>query len=134
MPASEVTTFRLHKLEQKIFKLERVDIKVSGTILYTKYPAGFNATYLKIIDYENLNRGFYFPVVCNYEGAYVAGTTLFQYVTFVDEDSKIPNIYKGGSFIFTTAPTNTTIQHSNFDIEHSWMEAFDVIRFQDSAD
>lgn len=48
------------KLEEKTMVLIDCDIKSLATIMATNYPMNFYASNVKIIDYQNVNRGFIF--------------------------------------------------------------------------
>ena len=116
-----------------MMSFEYVDFKVLSSIMTTRYPMNFKAQNIRIIDYQNMNKGFLFETQCNYEGASVHGEITLDQFTFVDEDGAMDNKFKSGSFLSTYAPVNITISNSDFRMHHRVMEDFEVFRIEDSG-
>jgi hypothetical protein len=98
----------------------------------TNYPMDFYASNMKIIDYQNINKGFLFNTDCSYPEARKVGEIVFQRLTF-DSESAILDKLKTGSFIYSLSPANMTIKDSVFKMHHRSSEDFDVFKFEDSV-
>ena len=116
-----------------MMSFEYVDFKVLSSIVTTRHPMNFKAQNIKIIDYQNMHKGFLFETQCNYEGASVHGEITLDHFTFVDEDIIMENKFKSGSFLNTYAPVNLTISNSDFKMHHRIMENFGVFTIEDSG-
>jgi hypothetical protein len=98
----------------------------------TNYPMSFQASNVKIIDYQNVNRGFIFNADCGYSEATTTGEILFENISF-DAESPILEKLKTGSFISSTSPANVTIKDSVFMLHHRSSEDFDIIQIKDTV-
>ena len=132
IPNQKAIWFAPAKLESKVFNLTNVDIKWTSTILSCSDPIGFVAKNVNIIDYINLESGFSFVTQCNYIGATTVGSISIDSVHFTKESADLGQ-YVTGSLIDIQSPFNISITNSNFVLQNSIQEGFDVIVIKDNG-
>jgi hypothetical protein len=129
MDLTKTIVLSTFKLEEKKLSLINCDFKSLATIMATNYPMSFHASNVKIIDFQNVNRGFIFDIGCDYEGATTTGEILFEKISFEAESALLEKL-KTGSFISSTSPANITIRDSVFRLHHRSSEDFDIIQIK----
>ena len=132
IPNQKVIWFVPAKLETKTFTFTNVDIKWTATILSWSDPISFFAENINIIDYTNLESGFNFPTQWNYNGATTVGEISIDTMNFLKESTDI-GLYRIGSLIDISSPFNISITNSNFVLQNSIEETFNVIQIRDSG-
>ena len=128
----KITSLQAYKLETKQFTLVNVDIKLTCNIMISSHPLNFLAQNIKIIDFYNLYSGFLFQTQWNYAGASLAGSIIFDNLSF---EYISPKQYKfrTGQFIDIWAPANVTISNSNFNLQYDAIENYDIFLFEDNG-
>ena len=128
----KITSLQAYKLETKQFNLVNVDIKLTCNIMISTHPLNFLAQNIKIIDFYNIYSGFLFRTEWNYAGASLAGSIIFDSLSFEYVSPKQYK-FKTGQFIDIWAPANVTISNSNFSLQYDAIENYDIFSFEDNG-